>query len=123
MYFCILYIKSDKINFYQGRFMSEKNKNKYRPINCSFYDLLLALATQRKPVNLVYWQDKTPQNVSGSVIKDVYTKKGMEFMELSSGEVIRLDRVIYAGLTKKDLPRGYSRQLTKQEIIMLKHFI
>ena len=37
--------------------------------------------------------------------------------------VIKLDRTYYAGLTKKDLPRGWSRHLTKQEIIMLKHFI
>ena len=36
--------------------------------------------------------------------------------------VERLDRVYYAGLTKKDLPRGRWRHLTKQEIIMLKHF-
>ncbi len=87
-------IKSSKTNFYQGSFMSEKNKNEYRPINCSFYDLLLALATQRKSINLVYLQDKVPQNVSGSIIKDVYTKEGAEFMELSSGEVIRLDRIV-----------------------------
>lgn len=38
-------------------------------------------------------------------------------------EVIKLDRVYYAGLTKKDLPRGWNRRLTEQEIIMLKHFI
>lgn len=37
-------------------------------------------------------------------------------------EVERLDRVYYAGLTKKDLPRGWFRELTKQEVIMLKHF-
>ena len=37
--------------------------------------------------------------------------------------VIKLDRVYYAGLTKKDLKRGWSRHLTEQEIIMLKHFI
>lgn len=36
--------------------------------------------------------------------------------------VIRLDRVFYAGLTKKDLPRGFFRRLTAQEVIMLKHF-
>lgn len=36
--------------------------------------------------------------------------------------VIKLDRVNYAGLTKKDLPRGWNRKLTEQEIIMLKHF-
>jgi len=36
--------------------------------------------------------------------------------------VNRLDRTYYAGLTKKDLPRGFSRFLTKQEIIGLRHF-
>lgn len=36
--------------------------------------------------------------------------------------VEKLDRVYYGGLTKKDLPRGMTRFLTKQEIIMLKHF-
>jgi 23S rRNA pseudouridine2605 synthase len=35
--------------------------------------------------------------------------------------VVRLDRVMYAGLTKKDLPRGTWRHLTNQEIIQLKH--
>jgi 23S rRNA pseudouridine2605 synthase len=37
-------------------------------------------------------------------------------------EVLKLDRVYYAGLTKKDLPRSRWRHLTQQEIIMLKHF-
>lgn len=37
-------------------------------------------------------------------------------------QVVRLDRVYYGGLTKKDLPRGFFRHLTKQEVIMLKHF-
>ncbi len=35
--------------------------------------------------------------------------------------VVRLDRVIFAGLTKKDLPRGHWRQLTSQEVINLKN--
>lgn len=37
-------------------------------------------------------------------------------------KVRRLDRMYYGGLTKKDLPRGFHRHLTKQEVIMLKHF-
>ena len=36
-------------------------------------------------------------------------------------EVTKLDRVIFAGLTKKDLPRGHWRHLTEQEIINLKN--
>ena len=36
-------------------------------------------------------------------------------------EVLKLDRVMYAGLTKKDLPRGNWRHLTVAEVIQLKH--
>ncbi len=36
--------------------------------------------------------------------------------------VKRLDRIYYAGLTKKGLTRGWYRHLTEREIIMLKHF-
>lgn len=37
--------------------------------------------------------------------------------------VERLDREYYAGLTKKDLKRGWWRHLTEREVIMLKHFV
>jgi 23S rRNA pseudouridine2605 synthase len=35
-------------------------------------------------------------------------------------DVLRLDRVMFAGLTKKDLPRGHWRMLTDKEIAFLK---
>ena len=38
-------------------------------------------------------------------------------------EVVALDRVQYAGLTKKDLPRGKWRFLSEQEVIRLKYFL
>ena len=38
-------------------------------------------------------------------------------------EVVKLDRVVYAGLTKKDLPRGRWRFLDEKEVIQLKHLI
>ncbi|MFC3198695.1 pseudouridine synthase [Parapedobacter deserti] len=37
--------------------------------------------------------------------------------------VVKLDRVVYANLTKKDLTRGRWRYLEEKEIIQLKHFI
>ncbi len=41
----------------------------------------------------------------------------------SMGYVVeKLDRVMYAGLTKKNLPRGKWRLLTDQEIVHIKHF-
>jgi len=36
-------------------------------------------------------------------------------------ETIKLDRVYFAGLTKKNIPRGKFRHLTDKEIIQLKH--
>ncbi len=39
-----------------------------------------------------------------------------------SYEVVKLDRTYYAGLTKKNLPRGMWRPLTKEEVRLLKHF-
>lgn len=38
-------------------------------------------------------------------------------------EVVKLDRVSYAGLTKKDLPRGNWRFLTEKEVVKLKYFV
>ncbi len=38
-------------------------------------------------------------------------------------EVEKLDRVFFAGLTKKDLPRGRWRFLSQEEVRLLKHFI
>lgn len=35
-------------------------------------------------------------------------------------EVVKLDRVQFAGLTKKDLPRGFFRHLTEKEVAFLK---
>lgn len=37
-------------------------------------------------------------------------------------EVIKLDRSVYAGLDKKELPRGKWRFLRKEEVVKLKHF-
>ena len=64
-------------------------------------------------------------------------KKSQVILELHSGknrvvrrifealgyQVDRLDRIGYAGLTKKDLPRGRYRHLTDREVIMLRHFV
>ncbi len=38
-------------------------------------------------------------------------------------EVVKLDRVVYANLTKKDLPRGRWRYLEESEVIQLKHLV
>jgi 23S rRNA pseudouridine2605 synthase len=35
-------------------------------------------------------------------------------------EVLKLDRVVFAGLTKKEIPRGTWRMLTDREVVLLK---
>ena len=69
------------------------------------------------------------QHVSGGtkaeVMVEIHIGKNRivrRIFEKLNYEVERLDRVYYAGLTKKDLPRGFYRKLTEQEVIMLKHF-
>jgi 23S rRNA pseudouridine2605 synthase len=37
-------------------------------------------------------------------------------------DVVKLDRVSFAGLTKKNVTRGQWRFLTERELVLLKHF-
>lgn len=48
------------------------------------------------------------------LVKKYFEEKGIK--------VIKIDRIYYAGLTKKDLSRDRFRPLTQKEIILLKHF-
>lgn len=47
----------------------------------------------------------------------------MNLAKKAKQQILRIDRTTYAGMTKKDLKRGWNRKLTTQEIIMLKHFV
>jgi 23S rRNA pseudouridine2605 synthase len=68
-----------------------------------------------------YFNDKK-RNEIGIEIHSGKNRIVRRIFEHLGYEVVKLDRIQYAGLTKKDLPRGWSRPLTKKEIIMLKHF-
>lgn len=46
------------------------------------------------------------------IVRRIFEKLGYE--------VVKLDRVMFAGLTKKDLPRGFYRHLTEKEVAFLK---
>lgn len=68
--------------------------------------------------------DKTRgKNVIGIELHSGKNRIIRRMMEHLNYDIIRLDRVYLAGLTKKDLPRGWSRELTEREVIMLKHFV
>lgn len=69
-----------------------------------------------------YIQELTPNHI-GVELHSGKNRIIRRIFESLGYEVIKLDRVYFAGLTKKDLPRGWSRFLNKKEIIMLKHFV
>jgi Rho-binding antiterminator len=75
--------------------------NDYRPINCEFHDLLEALATTRKPAQVEFLQDGATKAVLVGQIKDVYAKDGVEYLELDSGEKVRLDKLVAVNGSKE----------------------
>lgn len=68
----------------------------YRPINCSYYDELEAIATLKKIVTIVY-RDEQGEEVSATTrITNLFTRHKEEFMVLENGIQFRLDRLVSA---------------------------
>jgi len=72
------------------------------------------------PVDAIHYLEES--NIIGIEIHIGRNRIVRRIFENFGYQIIRLDRVYYGGLTKKDLPRGRYRPLTGKEIIMLKHF-
>lgn len=66
----------------------------YRPINCSYYDELEAIATLRKRVAVIYEGKQGQQKLEAVGIVNLYTKNKEEFVVLTNGQTIRLDHLI-----------------------------
>lgn len=70
-------------------------------------------------VDEISFIDNAPKREVGIEILSVKTRIVRRIFEHLEYEVVKLDRVVYAGLTKKDLPRGHWRYLTPQEVVNL----
>ncbi len=66
----------------------------YTPISCEFHDRLEDLATLRKAASVSFVGDDGAQQQRTATITDVYASQGAEYITLSSGEVVRLDRLV-----------------------------
>ncbi|MGI9550228.1 MAG: pseudouridine synthase [Aurantibacter sp.] len=79
------------------------------------------IVLDEKPVRVqeISFIDDTPKREVGIELYSSKNKAVERLFEHLEYEVIKIDRVAYAGLTKKDLPRGHWRYLTEQEIINL----
>ncbi len=74
-----------------------------------------------KPVRVqdISFIDDAPKREVGIEIFSSKNKVVERIFEHLEYEVVKIDRVVYGGLTKKDLPRGHWRYLTEQEVINL----
>lgn len=73
-------------------------------------------------IDAVEYADHQDKKRIGIELHIGWNKVVRRIFEAIGYEVRQLDRVFYAGLTKKDLPRGKWRYLGEKEVIRLKHF-
>jgi 23S rRNA pseudouridine2605 synthase len=81
----------------------------------------LVLDGHRVFVEEVTYIENEAKSEIGLKIRSSNVKVVRSIFEHFSYDVLRIDRVAFAGLTKKNLPRGNWRMLTEQEIINLKN--
>lgn len=81
----------------------------------------LVLDGHRVSVEEVSYIDNEPKSEVGLKLRTANVKVVRAIFESCDYNVLRIDRVSFAGLTKKNLPRGNWRFLTDQEIINLKN--
>jgi 23S rRNA pseudouridine2605 synthase len=70
-------------------------------------------------VDAISYVDGQPKTEIGIEIHSGRNRIVRKIFEHFGYAVVKLDRVIFAGLTKKNLPRGHHRPLTNQEVINL----
>ena len=89
-----------------------------------FEELKKGVVLEDGPVNLdeVAFPDSKDHTEVGVSLHSGRNRVVRRIFEQLGYEVVKLDRVVYAGLTKKDLPRGKWRLLTEEEVRLLKHF-
>jgi 23S rRNA pseudouridine2605 synthase len=81
----------------------------------------LTIDNHRVFVEEVSYIENEPKSEIGLKIKTSNVKVVRSIFEHLNYNAIKIDRVVFAGLTKKNLPRGNWRFLTEQEIINLKN--
>jgi 23S rRNA pseudouridine2605 synthase len=81
----------------------------------------ITLDGHRLYVDEISYIENEPKTEIGIKLRTPNVKVVRAIFESFNYSVIKVDRVAFAGLTKKNLPRGIFRPLTEQEIINLKN--
>jgi Rho-binding antiterminator len=66
---------------------------KYEPVNCDFHDDLESLITLRKQAVITYRDQSDHEAIAQGHVVDLFTKDHEEFLKMSDGLTLRLDRV------------------------------
>ena len=70
---------------------NETQLDEYNSVSCDLVDRIEILATFKKSVKIIV---DSPENIIEGTIKTWFTKNKQEFLEMESGEQIRLDKII-----------------------------
>ncbi|MDR6300546.1 pseudouridine synthase [Mesonia maritima] len=70
-------------------------------------------------VDDISYVENQPKRQVGLELKSTKPHVVQRLFKKLGYDIVKLDRVVYGGLTKKDLPKGRFRHLTKQEVINL----
>ena len=81
----------------------------------------VTIDNHRLAIEEISYIEDQPKSEIGLKLKTSNIKVVRAIFENFKYDVLRIDRVSFAGLTKKNLPRGNWRYLTDQEIINLKN--
>jgi Rho-binding antiterminator len=73
----------------------------YTPVSCDFHDILEMVATTRRPVGLSFLDEGDSVQHRNASILDVYSRGGAEFITISTGETLRLDRLVAVDHVKR----------------------
>ena len=80
----------------------------YQPIDRAFYDVLVTAADARKFVRLEYLTDLSEFIKADVSLRRLFVQDGIEILELATGDVVRLDRIVSISGQLSPLFPGYA---------------
>jgi Rho-binding antiterminator len=74
--------------------MKHPKTEEYSPVDTAFQDLLAAYVSKRSYIKIQFFTELREYISVTAILKELVSKDGAAFLLLSSGEEIRLDRVV-----------------------------
>jgi Rho-binding antiterminator len=68
--------------------------NTYKPVDTTYLAQINVFVRAKKAVRIQYFTDINEFITTVAIIKNTFEKEGATYMDLSSGEEVRLDRIV-----------------------------